>query len=58
MSDFFSKTWSDTFRSVFVYGKEHESPKTYFIIVQKTFIFPRRFDRRNMFLEISRKGCF
>ena len=35
MSDFFSKTWSDTFRSVLVYGKEQESREKYFINVQK-----------------------
>ena len=27
MSDFFSKTWSDTFRSVLVYEKEQNSRK-------------------------------
>ena len=35
MSDFFSKTGSDTFRNVLIYGKEQEFGKKYFINVQK-----------------------
>ena len=35
MSDFCSKTGSDTFRSGLIYGKEQESRKKYFIAVQK-----------------------
>ena len=35
MSDFFSKTWSDTFRSALVYGNEQEFQKKSFITVQK-----------------------
>ena len=46
MSDFF---WSDTFRSVLVYGKEQKSRKKYFITVRKKFIFLRGFDRGNIF---------
>ena len=45
-----SKAWSDTFKGVSIYGKEQESRKKYFITVQKTFIFLRKFDRRNTFL--------
>ena len=30
MSDFFLKTWSDTFRSVLLYGKEQESREKVF----------------------------
>ena len=33
---FFSKTGSNTFKSVLIYGKEQESRKKYFITVQKT----------------------
>ena len=36
MSIFFSKTGSDTFRSVLIYGKDQESRKKNFITVQKT----------------------
>ena len=32
---FFLKTGSDTFRSVLIYGKEQESRKKIFVIVQK-----------------------
>ena len=32
---FFSKTWSDNFRSVLIHGKDQESGKKYFIAVQK-----------------------
>ena len=46
---FFSKTWSDNFRSVLIYGKEQESRKKCFITVQKLFTFLRTFDRRNTF---------
>ena len=46
MLDFFSKTWSDTFRSVLINGKEQGSRKKYFIPVQKKIILLRRFDRR------------
>ena len=35
MSDFFSKTGSDTFRSILMYGKEQESRKDYFITMQR-----------------------
>ena len=34
----FSKTWSDTFRSVLVYGNVQESRKKYFITVQKIYL--------------------
>ena len=37
----FSKTGSDTFRSVLIYGKEEESRKKNFITVQKIFTFLR-----------------
>ena len=48
MLNFFSKTWSDTFRSVLVYGKEQKSRKTCHNRAKK-FIFLRRFDRRDPF---------
>ena len=54
MSDFFDKC-SDTFRSFFVYGKEQESRKQYYVItVKKNFTFLREFDSRNTLFEISR----
>ena len=46
---FCSKSWSDTFRSVLVYGKEQESRKKIFHNRAKKFIFLRVFDRRNTF---------
>ena len=49
-----STEWSDTFRSLFVYGKKQESRKKYIITVQKNFTFLRRFDRKNKVLGISR----
>ena len=64
MSDFFSKTWSDTFRSVLVYGKGQESRQKIFHNREKKkkFIFLRSFDRRNKLFCVSRnlirKGCF
>ena len=56
MSDFFSKTGSDTFRSVLIYGKDQESRKKCVITVQKNFVFLRGLDRRNTFLQISKKS--
>ena len=50
---FFSKTWSDTFRSVLIYRKEQESGKI-FRNRAKRFIFFRRFDRKNTFFQILR----
>ena len=41
MSDFFSKTRSDTFRSILTYGKEQESRKKYFIAVQKVHLLEK-----------------
>ena len=35
MSDSFSKTWFDTFRSVLIHGKEQESRKENFMAVQR-----------------------
>ena len=47
---FFSKTWSDNFRSVSIYGKEQESrKKKKFHNRAKIFTFLRTFDRRNTF---------
>ena len=45
----YSKTWSDTFRSVLIYGKEQESRKKIFHNRAKKFIFLRGFDHRNKF---------
>ena len=60
MSDF-SKKWSDTFRSLFVYGTEQEFREKNVITVQKV-TFLRRFDSKNTLFEISRnlvrKACF
>ena len=56
MWDFFSKTGSDTFRSVLIYGKEQEFRKKYVITVQKESIFLRGFDRRNMFFLVIEKS--
>ena len=36
----FLKTWSDTFRSVFIYGKEQESRKK-FITVQQIHLLEK-----------------
>ena len=48
MSDFFSETQFDTFRSVLIYGKEQESrKKELFHNRAKNFTYLRRFDRRN-----------
>ena len=47
MPDFF-KTWSDTFRSVLIYGREQE-PKKIFITVQEKLTFLLRCDHRNTF---------
>ena len=52
-SGFFSRTGSDTFRSVLIYGKEQESRKKIFHNSAKQFIFLRGFDRRNT----HRLGC-
>ena len=54
---FFSKTGSDTFRSVLVYGKEQQSRKNIFHNSAKKFNFLRRFDRRNTEKSNS-KCCF
>ena len=51
----FLTEWSDTFRSVFVYGKEKKSLKNIYIITaQKKFTFLRRFDHKNTVFGISR----
>ena len=50
-----STEWSDTFRSIFVYGKKQESwKKKYVITVQKKLIFLRRFNHKNTVFGISR----
>ena len=46
---FFSKTGSDTFKSVLIYGKEQESRKKNIHHRAKNFTFLRRFDSRNTF---------
>ena len=43
---FFWRKESDTFRSVLVHGREEETRKEYFIIVQK-ITFRRQIDLRN-----------
>ena len=45
MSDFFSKTGSDTFRSVLIHGKEQESRKKFHNRAKKFHLL----DRRNTF---------
>ena len=47
---FFSKTGSDTFRSVLISGKEQESGKKMCQYRAEKIVFPRRFDRRNTLL--------
>ena len=58
----FSTKWSDTFGTLFAYGKEQESEKKYIITVQKKFTFLRRFDCKIALFEISKsliqKACF
>ena len=49
MSNFFSETGSDTFRSVLIYGKDQESRKKIFHSRAKNFTSLRRSDRKNMF---------
>ena len=54
---FFWKMWSDTFKSVLVYGKEQESRRKIFHNRAKKFIFLRSFDRRNtFFLEFEKSN--
>ena len=53
MSDFFLKTWSDTFRSVLMYGKEQESRKTCHDRAKKTHV-PERVSLEKHVFYISR----
>ena len=54
MSDFFSKTWPDTFRRVLVYGKEQEPKKKLDISSLCTKLTFLRFDRRKTFLDAEK----
>ena len=56
MSDFFSKTWSDNFRSVLIDEKEKEHRKKYFIIVQEIITFLRTFELLNVLLDIEKSN--